>query len=552
MELCGFFPALCYIKSMKMINIAKIAGLVLVSASLFSCGMLSDKGGADNSGWGPYPYPSLPNGNNYDSDYDSEEEFDPSNFDSITDNPFRRVLDYPLSTFSVDVDTAGYSITRRYIENSQLPPKSAIRIEELINYFDYDYEPPLSNEEKPFAVHTEIGVSPWNDNHLLARIAIKGKDFPVDERPPVNLVFLLDVSGSMDAPNRLPLVISSMKMLVNELKGTDKIAICVYAGAAGTVLPPTSCDKKEIIIAALDKLNAGGSTAGGEGIKLAYNLAEQNFAPQAVNRVILCTDGDFNVGITNRGDLVELISSKAKTGVYLTVLGFGMDNFKDGTLKQLASKGNGNYGYIDTIEEAKKILVDQLSGTLVTIANDVKIQVDFNPATVGAYRLIGYENRVMRDEEFNDDDADAGDIGAGHTVTAFYELIPPGPEVDALPTRDPSKYEPPPVSDWEPNYNELLTARIRYKLPHETESKLLEFPVVADSVKPEGEETLDFRFAASVASFGMLLRDSPYKGTSTYTSVIDLAQNAIGQDKYNYRKKFVEMAKKAKQITDNR
>jgi Ca-activated chloride channel family protein len=314
------------------------------------------------------------------------------------------------------------------------------------------------------------------------------------------------------------------------------------------VLPPTSCDNKEVIIAALNKLSAGGSTAGGAGIRLAYSLAEENYDPKAVNRVIICTDGDFNVGITNRGDLIDLITEKAKTGVYLTVLGFGMDNFRDGTLKQLATKGNGNYGYIDNIKEAEKILVSQLSGTLITIAKDVKIQVDFNPATVGAYRLIGYENRVMRDDEFNDDKADAGDIGAGHTVTAFYELIPPGDEVDALPTKDPSKYGPPP-SDWEPSYDEFLTVKVRYKLPHETESELLEYPVAEDSVKPAGEETLDFRFAASVTGFGMLLRDSPYKGTATFSSVINMAQNAIGPDKYNYRADFVELVKKAKTIS---
>jgi Ca-activated chloride channel family protein len=528
---------------MKKIHIAAIAGIVLLSASLFSCAKSPDLAMAkDSSGW--YPAASPSNENDY---WDENEEFDPSNFDSIVDNPFRRTQDYPLSTFSIDVDTAGYSIVRSYINYNQLPPKSAIRIEELINYFDYDYAPP--EDEKPFAVHTEVGVSPWKDGHLLARIAIKGKEFPVGERPPVNLVFLIDVSGSMDAPNRLPLVKSSMKMLVNQLNGTDRIAICVYAGAAGTALPPTNCDNKQAIIAALDRLSAGGSTAGGAGIQLAYNLAAQNFDPQAVNRVILCTDGDFNVGITNRGDLVDLIAQKAATGVYLTVLGFGMNNFRDGTLKQLASKGNGNYGYIDTIEEAKKILVEQLSGTLVTIAKDVKIQVEFNPATIGAYRLIGYENRVMRDEEFNDDDVDAGDIGAGHAVTAFYELIPPGPEVDALPTRDPLKYGPPPATGYEPTYDELMTAKIRYKLPHETESELLEFPVAADSVKQAGEETLDFRFAASVASFGMLLRDSPYKGTATYTSAIALAQNAIGLDTYSYRANFVEMVKKAKAIS---
>jgi Ca-activated chloride channel family protein len=531
---------------MKKIHFINIAVLILMSLSLFSCIRGKSYGPAYGMAYRAERYsPLFP-----DSDEDEfliEEEFDQSKFDDIKDNPFMRAKDYPLSTFSIDVDTAGYSMTRRFIEGAQLPPKSAIRIEELINYFDYDYAPP--NDGKPFAVHTEVGTAPWNNKHLLARIAIKGKEFPSGERPPVNLVFLLDVSGSMDSPTRLPLVKSSMKMLVNELKGTDKIAICVYAGAAGTVLQPTSCDNKEKIIAALDKLKADGSTAGGEGILLAYNLAEKNYNPQAVNRVILCTDGDFNVGITNRGELTDLITEKAKTGVYLTVLGFGMDNFNDGMLKQLSTKGNGNYGYIDTIEEAKKILVEQLSGTLVTIANDVKIQVDFNPATVGAYRLIGYENRVMRDEEFNDDKVDAGDIGAGHTVTAFYELIPPGDEVDALPSKDPSKYGPPPVSDWQSSNNELLTVKVRYKLPHETESKLLEFPVTASSVKPAGKETLDFRFAASVAAFGMLLRDSPYKGTATYSSVIEMAQDSIGQDKYSYRSKFAEMVNKAKTIS---
>jgi Ca-activated chloride channel family protein len=529
---------------MKKIQFYGIASTILLSLFI-SCGF-SGSGDSYYGGDGG-PYNSGPSGSapGY-SDWYYDEEFDASNFDQIIDNSFRRVEQYPLSTFSIDVDTAGYSMTRRYIEYNQLPPKSAIRIEELINYFDYDYAPP--DDEKPFAVHIETASAPWNQEHLLARIAIKGKEFPAAERPRVNLVFLLDVSGSMDAPNRLPLVVSSMKMLVNELKGTDTISICVYAGAAGTVLPPTSCDNKERIFAALDRLSAGGSTAGGAGIQLAYSLAEQNFNPQAVNRVILCTDGDFNVGITNRGDLVDLITEKARTGIYLTVLGFGMDNFQDGTLKQLASKGNGNYGYIDTIDEANKILVKQLSGTLVTIANDVKIQVEFNPATIGAYRLIGYENRVMRDEEFDDDDADAGDIGAGHTVTAFYELIPFGhSDLGNLPERDPLKYQPSAV--YEPIYtDELLTASIKYKLPNENTSSLLSFPVALDSVRSGGEESLDFRFAASVAGFGMLLRDSPYKGTATYTSVINLAQGAIGQDESDYRKNFVEMVRKAAAI----
>jgi len=423
-----------------------------------------------------------------------------------------------------------------------MPPKSAVRIEELINYFDYDYPPPIDG--KPFAVHVETGAAPWNPDHLLARIALKGKEFPANERPRVNLVFLLDVSGSMDAPNRLPLVISSMKMLVNELKGTDKVAICVYAGAAGTVLPPTSGDDKNKILAALNKLQAGGSTAGGEGIKLAYKLAEESFDPDAVNRVILCTDGDFNVGVTNRSDLVDMISAKAKSGVYLTVLGFGMDNYRDGTLKQLASKGNGNYGYIDTIEEARKILVEQLSGTLITIAQDVKIQVEFNPETVGAYRLIGYENRLLSKEDFNDDTIDAGNIGAGHTVTAFYELIPKGAE--DMPKVDPLKYGTPATSNG--NLDELLTVKLRYKLPKETESSLLSFPVLVSSVRKAGEESEDFRFASAVAGFGMLLRDSPYKGNAGYDSIFKLAQTAVGKDSSGYRRGFLELVKKAQAI----
>jgi Ca-activated chloride channel family protein len=472
----------------------------------------------------------------------TQEDFNTSEFDHIVDNPFRRVIDSPLSTFSVDVDTAGYSITRYWLMHERKPPKSAVRIEELINYFDYDYSPPIDG--KPFAVHVETGAAPWNPDHLLARIALKGKKFPANGRPKVNLVFLLDVSGSMDEPNRLPLVISSMKMLVNELKGTDKVAICVYAGAAGTVLPLTSGDNKNKILEALDRLNAGGSTAGGEGIQLAYRLAEQGFDPNAVNRVILCTDGDFNVGITNRSDLVDIITAKAKSGVYLTVLGFGMDNYRDGTLKQLASKGNGNYGYIDTIEEARKILVEQLNGTLITIAQDVKIQVEFNPETVGAYRLIGYENRLLRKEDFNDDTVDAGDIGAGHTVTAFYELIPKGAE--DKPKVDPLKYGTPATSNG--NLDELLTVKLRYKLPKETESSLLSFPVLASSVRKAGEESEDFRFASAVAGFGMLLRDSPYKGNAGFDNILNMAQTSVGKDESGYRRGFLEMIKKAQAI----
>ena len=474
------------------------------------------------------------------------EQFDPRNFDQIIDNTFLHAGDYPLSTFSADVDTAGYSITRRYLENGKMPPASAIRIEELINYFDYDYPPP--SDGKPFAVHTEVGTAPWNPNHYLARIAIKGMEFPVTARPKVNLVFLVDVSGSMSSANRLPLLIESLKLLVNELNGDDRAAICVYAGSAGTVLPPTSCDEKEKILRALDRLQAGGSTAGGEGIMLAYNLAQQNFDPRAVNRVILCTDGDFNVGIRSRDELLNLVSEKAGSGVYLTILGFGINNFQDGTMKQLASRGNGNYGYIDNIDEARKILVQQLSGTLITIAQDVKIQVEFNSENAGAYRLIGYENRLMRDEDFGNDTQDAGDIGAGHTVTAFYEIIPAGSEANALPRRDQLKYGPPEISYVSQYPDELLTVKVRYKLPHENTSALLDFPVLMSSIRQAGGESQEFRFAASVAAFGMLLRNSEYKGNAAYGSVISMAENSLGEDKWAFRKGFVELVKKAESL----
>jgi len=474
------------------------------------------------------------------------EDFNTNEFDHITDNPFLRPRENPLSTFSIDVDTAGYSIVRTFLQGGDLPPKSSVRIEELINYFDYDYPPP--DDGRPFAVRAETGAAPWNPNHLLARIAIKGKEFPAAARPPVNLTFLLDVSGSMDGPNRLPLVKTAMTMLTDELNAQDRVSICVYAGAAGTVLEPTSGNKKEQILAALKKLDAGGSTAGGAGIQLAYKLAEENFNPAAVNRVILCTDGDFNVGITNRSALVDLIKEKADTGVYLTVLGFGMGNYRDGTLKQLAAKGNGNYGYIDTIEEANKMLVRQMSGTLVTIANDVKIQVEFNPAAVGAYRLIGYENRLLRAEEFNDDTVDAGDIGAGHTVTAFYEIIPPGTEADTLPGVDPLRYA---VQRDQGDAaavfaDELCTVKIRYKLPGETASSLLSFPIRTQDIRKAGESSADFNFAASVAAFGMLLRDSPYKGSADFEMVLSMAESSRGTDEYGYRHGFTQLVRAAK------
>ena len=484
------------------------------------------------------------------SDFDGEEwiDFNTIEFDKIEDNPFLRPRENPLSTFSVDVDTAGYSIVRTFINRGYLPPKSAVRIEELINYFDYDYPPP--DDGKPFAVHAESSYCPWAPDHILARIAIKGKEFPPSERPPVNLTFLIDVSGSMSGPNRLPLVKSGLALLVDELGPQDKIAICTYAGTSGVALESTSCDKKSQIKDVLKELKPGGFTAGAQGIVTAYNLAQSQFDPASVNRVILCTDGDFNVGITSRSELVDLIKEKAASGVYLTVLGFGMGNLRDGTLKQLATNGKGNYGYIDNMDEAYKVLVRELSGTLVTIADDVKIQVEFNPATVGAYRLIGYENRLLRAEDFNDDTVDAGNIGAGHTVTAFYEIIPPGAEADALPAVDPLRYtivreDTEAASVFA---DELCTVKLRYKLPGETTSSLISFPVKKSELTGINQTSADFRFAAAVTAFGMLLRESPHKGSAGFDMVQNLAETSIGADKFGYRKNFIQMVRAAKAI----
>jgi len=511
----------------------------MFTALFFTCAGYYDAAGSSDGWYGGYPNGAAPGDYPQYEDGEEIEEFDPNNFDRIVENPFRHTGDYPISTFSIDVDTASYSIMRSSLNGNRMPYASSIRIEELVNYFDYDYAPPDSNDDKPFAVHTEVAPAPWNPDHYLARIAIKGKEFPVNERPRANLVFLIDVSGSMEMQNRLPLVISSLKMLVEELNGTDRVAICVYAGAAGTVLPPTNCDEKEKIISALKKLRAGGSTAGGAGIQLAYSLARQNFDPQAINRVIICTDGDFNVGITSQNGLIDLITEEAASGVYLTILGFGINNFKDGTMKQLSIHGNGNYGYIDTIEEARKILVNQLSGTLITIANDVKIQVEFNPVNVGAYRLIGYENRIMADEDFNNDKKNAGDIGAGHTVTAFYQIIPPGEEADALPRRDPLKYTPSQETGESLFSGELMTVKIRYKQPSESISNLISFPVETSSILQAGNESQEFRFASSVAGFGLLLRNSQYKGNANYHGIIDMARNAKGEDKWGLRGEFI-------------
>ncbi|MFH1037420.1 MAG: von Willebrand factor type A domain-containing protein [PVC group bacterium] len=462
-------------------------------------------------------------------------------YDNIVDNPFLEATQNPLSTFSIDVDTASYANVRRFLTNGNLPPKDAVRIEEMVNYFSYDYAPPVG--DVPFSAAVEVAGCPWKPEHRLVRIGLKGWEMPEKQRPPGNLVFLLDVSGSMSPSNKLPLLKRAMKMLVEQLNGNDRVAIVVYAGASGLVLPSTTGDNQEALRDALERLESGGSTNGGAGIQLAYDTAAQHFIDGGVNRVILATDGDFNVGVTNRGDLVRLIEDKAKSGVFLTVLGFGMGNIKDSALEQLADKGNGNYAYLDTIREAKKVLVEEMGSTLVTIAKDVKIQVEFNPAEVAAYRLIGYENRMLRDEDFNDDTKDAGEIGAGHTVTALYEIVPPGSDID-LPEVDPLKYQRPAGTAGAAAGGELLTLKLRYKEPDGEKSRLLEFPVV-DTGKTFADADADFAFAAAVASFGMLLRDSEHRGNATFSIVLDLAEAGRGEDPHGYRAEFIDLVKKA-------
>lgn len=470
-------------------------------------------------------------------------------FEPITDNPFQRVSEHPLSTFSVDVDTASYSKVRDYLMRAnQLPRPDAVRIEELVNYFSYDYQPPGDADEHPFAARVSVTACPWNEQHRLARIALKGKTMEAEERPRCNLVFLLDTSGSMNAPNKLPLVVEGMKMLLGQLNEDDQVAIAVYAGSAGLVLDSTPAKKEKKIRKALTELSAGGSTNGGAGIALAYQTARDNFIPDGVNRVILCTDGDFNVGTTGTDELVRMVEQEAKGGVFLSVLGFGMGNHNDAMLEQVSGRGNGNYAFIDNRLEAKKVLVEQTSGTLVTIAKDVKLQVEFNPAQVGAYRLIGYENRILAKEDFNDDKKDAGEIGAGHAVTALYEIVPAGVDADAMgPKVDDLKYQRPAEPSAAADSEELLTLKLRYKQPDGDTSTLVEFPVVDDGLA-FAEADDDVRFAAAVASFGMQLRRSPYAGSWTLSDAMNAANRAKGEDRSGLRAEFVTLVQKASQL----
>ena len=469
-------------------------------------------------------------------------------YDHIRDNAFVLVAQDPRSTFSVDVDTASYSIVRRYLRDGQLPPKDAVRVEELINYFPYDYEPPSG--AVPFAVHMETAACPWSPDHRLVRIGLKGREVPRGERPPSNLVFLIDVSGSMDAPNKLPLVKAALRLLVEQLQPEDRVAIAVYAGAQGLALPSTPATDKAAILSAIESLSPGGSTHGSAGIRLAYETAAASYIKGGVNRVILATDGDFNVGITSPGELVRLIEAEAKSGIFLTALGFGMGNLKDATLEKLADHGNGNYAYIDRLSEARKVFVEQIGGTLVTIAKDVKLQVEFNPAQVKAFRLIGYENRVLAHQDFNDDTRDAGDIGAGHTVTALYEIVPPGVNV-AVPGVDPLKYQPTAARRPGTASGEMLTLKLRYKQPDSDHSARLDVPV-EDSGRSFEEASPDFRFAAAVAAFGMALRDSPYKGDVNLRTIQEWARNSLGQDEEGHRAELVTLIARAQQLSPNR
>ena len=458
----------------------------------------------------------------------------------IDENPFLDTKNAPLSTFSIDVDTASYSNVRRYINDRSLPPKDAVRIEELVNYFEYDYPQPIGGE--PFSVTNEIASCPWNQKHKLVSIGLQGKKVAAENTPPSNIVFLLDVSGSMNQPDKLPLLKNGLRVLVNQLKPADRVAIVVYAGHSGLVLPSTN-DKNKIL-QALNNLEAGGSTNGGQGIQLAYNVAEDNFISNGNNRVILATDGDFNVGMTGDNALVQLIEQKRQSNIFLSVLGFGTGNLNDKMMEKLADKGNGNYAYIDSNEEARKVLGQQFSGTIYTIAKDVKIQVEFNPAKVAGYRLLGYENRLLAARDFNDDKKDAGEIGAGLSVTALYEVVPAGTAIqnDGIEL----KYSQPQQS--ETNFsNELMTTKLRYKLPKEDESKLLTIGLIDRGTSIENASD-NLRFATSVVEFGLLLRNSRFKGNSSYQNVLNLANSSIGNDLKGYRSDFVQLVNQAKSL----
>jgi Ca-activated chloride channel homolog len=479
---------------------------------------------------------------------DATEPFNREGYAHIGDNPFITPLDRPLSTFAADVDTASYSNVRRFITQGQLPPPDAVRVEELINYFDYDYVTP--RDDKPIAVNWELATCPWNEDHLLARIGLQTRSIADEKVPPRNLVFLLDVSGSMSSPDKLPLLQRALQLLVDNLRPEDQVSIVVYAGAAGMVLPPTRGDELPTIRNAIAELEPGGSTNGADGIRLAYELARKAFVKKGINRVILATDGDFNVGTTSEGELVRLIEEQRKTGVFLSVLGFGQGNLQDSRMEQLADHGNGNYAYIDGLAEAQKVLVEQAGATLVTVAKDVKLQVEFNPAKVASYRLVGYENRLLADADFDDDTKDAGDMGAGHSVTALYEIVPVGTKSTKTRARAIAlRYQRPRARAASPR-DEWMTVAVRYKAPTSNKSKRLDVPMAG---RPNALRSAsdDLRFAAAVAAYGMHLRGSEHRGHTSLRMVRSLALGALGRDAKGYRQAFIELLDATVRVDDS-
>lgn len=468
---------------------------------------------------------------------------DRENYTPADDTPVRRVTEAPVSTFSIDVDTASYANVRRFINQGSLPRHDAVRVEEIVNYFDYAYAAP-TDAARPFAAHVEVGPSPWHPARRLLHVGLKGYEPPDRTLPPANLVFLLDVSGSMDAPDKLPLLQASLRLLVKQLRAEDTVAIVVYAGDAERVLDATPGDEKARILDAVDRLRAGGSTNGGAGIDLAYATARAHFQAEGINRVVLATDGDFNVGTVNQEALRELVARQRAGGIGLSVLGFGMGNYNDALMQELAQNGDGNAAYVDTLHEARKVLVDQVGGTLLTIARDVKVQVEFNPATVAEYRLIGYETRLLERADFNNDRVDAGDLGAGHTVTALYEIALAGSGGELI---DPLRYgRSPAAAGGTPVTDELAWVRLRYKTPGVADSALLEFPVDrGDVVEALADTSETWRFSAAAAAFGQLLRGGEYTGDFGYSDIVDLARGARGEDPFGYRGEFITLARTA-------
>lgn len=471
-----------------------------------------------------------------------QQPYDTERYQHQQDNPVQLAIEHPVSTFSIDVDTGAYANVRRFLNEGRLPPQDAVRVEELINYFDYDYAPP-STRDTPFRVSTEVAPAPWNPAALLLSVGIKGFEIEAQERPAANLVFLIDVSGSMESPDKLPLLKKAFRLLTEQLTARDRVSMVVYAGSSGVVLEPTPGDQKHRIFEAVERLSAGGSTNGASGIERAYQLAHATFKKGGINRVVLATDGDFNVGTVDFEGLVDMAERQRSTGVELTTLGFGTGNYNDQLMERLADAGNGNYAYIDTLSEARKVLVSQLSSTLFTIARDVKIQVEFNPAEVLEYRLIGYENRMLAREDFNNDKVDAGEIGAGHRVTALYEVVPVG----AKGSVDPLRYGAPKAKG--AANGELANVKLRYKMPTAETSQLLEYPIRKSAVASVDKLSANFRFAASVAAFGQLLRGGKYVGDFSYTDVTRLARGALAEDRDGYRREFVSLVELARTLT---